>query len=71
MATLRARVPDVSCVIAGRGSYLPELQTQIDVEGVSDLIYLYVDPFLDPLRDDLRFAALLESTGSTTRSGVG
>jgi glycogen(starch) synthase len=27
-------------VIAGRGSYLPELQTQIDVEGVSDLIAL-------------------------------
>ena len=27
-------------VIAGRGSYLPELQTQIDVEGVSDLIEL-------------------------------
>jgi glycogen(starch) synthase len=30
----------VSCTIAGRGSYLPELQTQIDVEGVSDLIDL-------------------------------
>ncbi len=40
MTTLRHRVPDVSCVIAGRGSYLPELQTQIDVEGVSDLIEL-------------------------------
>jgi len=40
MSTLRTRVPDVSCVIAGRGSYLPELQTQIDVEGVSDLIAL-------------------------------
>jgi glycogen(starch) synthase len=40
MTTLRTRVPDVSCVIAGRGSYLPELQTQIDVEGVSDLIAL-------------------------------
>jgi glycogen(starch) synthase len=40
MTTLRARVPNVSCVIAGRGSYLPELQTQIDVEGVSDLIAL-------------------------------
>ena len=37
---LRARVPDVHSVIAGRGSYLPELQTQIDVEGVSDLIEL-------------------------------
>jgi glycogen(starch) synthase len=40
MTTLRARVPNVSCVIAGRGNYLPELQTQIDVEGVSDLIDL-------------------------------
>ena len=40
MTTVRHRVPDVSCVIAGRGSYLPELQTQIDVEGVSDLIAL-------------------------------
>ena len=38
--TLRGRVPDVHGVIAGRGSYLPELQTQIDVEGVSDLIEL-------------------------------
>jgi glycogen synthase len=37
---LRGRVPDVHGVIAGRGSYLPELQTQIDVEGVSDLIDL-------------------------------
>lgn len=37
---LRSRVPDVHGVIAGRGSYLPELQTQIDVEGVSDLIEL-------------------------------
>ena len=27
------RVPEVSSVIAGRGSYLPELQTQVDVEG--------------------------------------
>ena len=26
------------CVIAGRGSYLPELQSQIDVEGVSDIV---------------------------------
>ncbi|MCH9836802.1 glycosyltransferase family 4 protein [bacterium] len=40
MTTLRAQVSNVSCVIAGRGSYLPELQTQIDVEGVSDLIAL-------------------------------
>ena len=37
---VRASIPDVQCTIAGRGSYLPELQTQIDVEGVSDLIDL-------------------------------
>lgn len=40
MSTLRGRLPDVACTIAGRGSYLPELQTQIDVEGVSELIDL-------------------------------
>jgi len=32
-------------------------------EGVSDLVYLKVDPFLDNLRGDPRFGALLESTG--------
>ena len=40
MHELRGRLPDVQSVIAGRGSYLPELQTQIDVEGVSDIIEL-------------------------------
>ncbi len=40
LAILRHRFPDITCTIAGRGSYLPELQTQIDVEGVSDLIAL-------------------------------
>jgi glycogen(starch) synthase len=40
MALLRQRVPGVRCVIAGRGSYLPELQMQIDLEGVSDLVQL-------------------------------
>ena len=40
MHELRGRVPDVSCAIAGRGSYLPELQTQVDVEGVSDIVEL-------------------------------
>jgi glycogen(starch) synthase len=40
MHELRGRVPDVSSVIAGRGSYLPELQTQVDVEGVSDIVDL-------------------------------
>jgi len=38
MATVRARVPGVECTIAGRGSYQPELQAQIDVEGVSDIV---------------------------------
>jgi glycogen(starch) synthase len=40
MQLLRGRVPGISCTIAGRGSYLPELQTQVDVEGVSDLVDL-------------------------------
>jgi glycogen(starch) synthase len=37
---LRSRVPGILCVIAGRGSYLPELQSQIDLEGVSDIVQL-------------------------------
>jgi len=32
-------------------------------EGVSDLIYLKVDPFLDNLREDPRFAVLLKKVG--------
>lgn len=40
IAELRQRVPEVRCVIAGRGSYLPELQTQIDMEGVTDIVDL-------------------------------
>ncbi|MEL6892778.1 MAG: glycosyltransferase family 4 protein [Actinomycetota bacterium] len=40
MASVRQRIPEVRCQIAGRGSYLPELQTQIDVEGVSDIVEL-------------------------------
>ncbi|MEM9748548.1 MAG: glycosyltransferase family 4 protein [Actinomycetota bacterium] len=40
MASVRSRVDGSSCVIAGRGSYLPELQTRIDVEGVSDVVEL-------------------------------
>ncbi len=36
----RGRVPDIRGVIAGRGSYLPELQSQVDVEGVSDIVDL-------------------------------
>jgi len=40
MRLLRARVPGVRCVIGGRGSYLPELQSQVDIEGVSDIVHL-------------------------------
>ena len=40
MATVRTRVPGVECTIAGRGSYQPELQAQIDVEGVSDIVHI-------------------------------
>ncbi len=40
MHALRGRLPEVTSVIAGRGSYLPELQTQVDVEGVSDIVEL-------------------------------
>ena len=37
---LRGRVPGIRCVFAGRGPYLPELQSQVDIEGVSDLVHL-------------------------------
>jgi glycogen(starch) synthase len=40
IAALRHRVPALRCVIAGRGTYLPELQSQIDVEGVTDVVEL-------------------------------
>lgn len=40
MGILRPRIPGLLCVIGGRGSYLPELQSQIDIEGVSDLVHL-------------------------------
>ncbi|MET0143813.1 MAG: glycosyltransferase family 4 protein [Ilumatobacteraceae bacterium] len=40
MRLLRSRVPGVECIIGGRGSYLPELQSQIDLEGVNDLVHL-------------------------------
>ena len=33
-------MPNIRGVIAGRGSYLPDLQSQIDVEGVSDIVDL-------------------------------
>lgn len=40
IAELRQDLPNVRCIIAGRGSYLTELQTQIDVEGVTDIVDL-------------------------------
>ena len=40
ISELRHRIPGIRCVIAGRGSYLPELQTQIDMEGASDIVQL-------------------------------
>jgi len=40
IALLRQRVPGIHCVIAGRGSYLPDLQSYIDLEGVSDIVQL-------------------------------
>ena len=38
IALLRPRVIGLECTIAGRGSYLPELQSQIDIAGVGDII---------------------------------
>ena len=40
IGALRHRVPGIRCVIAGRGSYLAELQSQVDVEGLSDIVHL-------------------------------
>lgn len=40
VGALRGRVPGLGCTIAGRGSYLPELQSQIDLAGVGHLIEL-------------------------------
>jgi glycogen(starch) synthase len=40
LGRLRGRIPDLTGVIAGRGPYLAELQSQIDVEGVHDLVHL-------------------------------
>ncbi len=40
MSDLRSRVPGARCIIAGRGSYLSELQSQIDMEGVTDIVQL-------------------------------
>ena len=40
IGALRTRVPGIRCIVAGRGSYLAELQSQIDIEGVSDIVHL-------------------------------
>ena len=40
VSSLRSRVPGIECIIGGRGSYLPDLQSQIDLEGASDLVVL-------------------------------
>jgi glycogen synthase len=40
ISSLRYRVAGIECMIAGRGSYLPELQSQIDLAGVGDLVDL-------------------------------
>jgi glycogen(starch) synthase len=40
ISALRYRVAGLECMIAGRGSYLPELQSQIDIAGVGDLVEL-------------------------------
>ena len=37
VAALRYRVAGLECMIAGRGTYLPELQSQIDIAGVGNL----------------------------------
>jgi glycogen synthase len=57
ISTLRARRVGLECIIAGRGSYLPELQSQLDIEGVSDVVTL--PGFLSDheLRDTIHRAA--------------
>ena len=40
MGTVRSRLPQARCEIAGRGSYLADLQSRIDVIGVSDVVDL-------------------------------
>ena len=67
-AALRHRVPGIRCVIAGRGSYLAELQTQIDIEGVSDLVQLAGFVPDDELRALLHRPAASSSRRCTSRS---
>jgi len=40
VGSLRYRIGGLECMIAGRGSYLPELQSQVDVAGVGDIVEL-------------------------------
>ena len=40
VGSLRYRIGGLECVIAGRGTYLPELQSQVDVAGVGDIVEL-------------------------------
>lgn len=40
VGSLRSQLTGLECMIAGRGSYLPELQSQIDIAGAGDLIQL-------------------------------
>lgn len=56
IGSLRHRVPGIRCVIAGRGSYLAELQSQIDIEGLSDLVNLAGFVSDEDLRDLLHRA---------------
>ncbi len=57
VGSLRTRVPGIRCVIAGRGTFLPDLQTQIDVEGLSDVVHLAGFVSDQELRDLLHKAA--------------
>lgn len=56
IAELRGELPELRAVIAGRGSYLPELQTQVDMEGVGDIVELAGFVPDDELRATLRRA---------------
>lgn len=40
VGSLRYRIGGLECTIAGRGTYLPELQSQVDVAGVGDIVEL-------------------------------
>jgi len=54
---LRSRIPGIHCVIAGRGSFLPELQTRVDVDGLGDVVTLAGFVPDDELKDLLRRAS--------------